>query len=870
MLKCAIGFWPGLLPATAWAGEAVVSGEGLLGVCLILLALTALGLAFALFRVAALRRRERAFSDGIGVVLWRMDPLGRRYLRVSRRAEALLGYPGEAWLAADFWREHLHPDDREFACNLRAAQLAIGSNHEIEYRMIDADGREVAVRDMAIVLRDRQGRVSALEGMLIDISAHRALVQALDESEARFRNVMEQIPNISVQGYDRERRVVFWNSASERVYGWSEQEAVGRRLEDLIIPDAMRESLIVQHRRWLEQGEAIPAGELELKRKDGSAVPVFSSHVLTRNARGKPEMYCLDVEMEDVKRTEAAWRESERRFQLMFENAEVGLVLRDLDGRFTQVNPKFCAILGRSQQELLALDLVAVTHLDDLATEVQAVAACLAGRQSSHTLEKRFLRPDGAPVWTLVTSSLIRDAQGRPTQFMSVVEDISRRKEDEEQIAWLAHHDPLTDLPNRALLGDRLERSLARAARKANRVALLVLDLDRFKMINDSLGHGVGDQLLQQVAGRLSGAVRETDTVSRQGGDEFLIVLGDISDPDDIVRVVQKVLDRMDQPFELAGQALSSTVSIGIAVYPDDGSDGETLIKNADSAMYCAKEEGRNTFRFYTEAMNQSALSRLRMENALRVALERGELSLAYQPQIEIVSRRLLGVEALLRWTSASLGPVSPAAFIPVAEDSGQIIAIGEWVLSQACEQVRRWREQGLGDICVAVNLSALQFLRSDIVSTVRDAIAASAIPPQLIELELTESLLMQNAEGVLRTMRELKALGVRLSIDDFGTGYSSLSYLKRFPVDRLKVDRSFVKDAADNPDDAAIVRTIIQLGRSLKLDVIAEGAETAAQIEFLAAQGCHSVQGFYFSRPLPEAELRPLLQLAEIPPARA
>ena len=284
--------------------------------------------------------------------------------------------------------------------------------------------------------------------------------------------------------------------------------------------------------------------------------------------------------------------------------------------------------------------------------------------------------------------------------------------------------------------------------------------------------------------------------------------------------------------------------------------------------MYCAKEGGRNTFRFYAEAMNESALERLKMENALRFAIERDELTLHYQPQVELAGRSLLGVEALLRWNSATLGSVPPGRFIPVAEDSGLIVAIGQWVLAQACEQVRRWRKEGLGDICIAVNLSALQFLRSDIVATVRDAIEGSAIPAHLIELELTESLLMQNAEDVLRTMRELKALGVRLSIDDFGTGYSSLSYLKRFPVDRLKVDRSFVKDAAENPDDAAIVRAIIQLGKSLKLDVIAEGAETAAQIEFLTAEGCHSVQGYYFARPQPEREVRALLGLAAIPPA--
>lgn len=810
--------------------------------------------------------RDQAFVDGIGVVLWEMNPGNCRYLRVSPCAEALLGYPVEAWLDDGFWRAHVYPLDLEFVSQIRSEQIAASVGHEIEYRMVHADGRVVCVREMAVVTRDSDGKIFRLTGMLIDMTAHRALAQALDESESRFRNVMEQVPNISVQGYDEDRHVVFWNRASERVYGYSPEEALGHRLEDLIIPDSMREAVIDAHHRWLESGEAIPAGELELKRKNGDLVPVFSSHVMTRNAYGIAEMYCLDVDMGDIKRTEAAWRESERRFHMMFEQAAVGLVLRALNGRFSHVNPRFCEITGYSEQELLTRDFMSITHPDDLLDDLDNIAACIDGRQQSYSAEKRYIRSDGTIVWVLVTASLMKDDSGAAEQFIAVIEDITKRRENEARIAYLAHHDSLTDLPNRTLFRDRLEQAMARAVRNGVRAALLFLDLDRFKTINDSLGHAIGDQMLQQVAVRLRAALRETDTVSRQGGDEFLIVLGDVRDLDDVARVVQNLLGRLDTPFELASLSLSSTASIGVAIYPDDGADCDTLMKNADSAMYCAKEGGRNTFRFYTESMNLTAVARLRIENALRYAVERGELSLHYQPQVELASRKLLGVEALLRWTSPTQGVISPASFIPVAEDSGLIVPIGLWVLQQACEQVRRWREEGVGDIAVAVNLSALQFRRSDIVATVRDTIAKSGIPPQLIELELTESLLMQNAESMLQTMRELKALGVRLSIDDFGTGYSSLSYLKRFPVDRLKIDRSFVKDAAENSDDAAIVRTIIQLGHSLKLDVIAEGAEVASQIEFLTAEGCHSVQGYYFSRPLPEDKLRPLLGLAMIP----
>lgn len=396
-------------------------------------------------------------------------------------------------------------------------------------------------------------------------------------------------------------------------------------------------------------------------------------------------------------------------------------------------------------------------------------------------------------------------------------------------------------------------------------LALLYLDLDRFKTINDSLGHIAGDRLLQAVAERLQHCVRDTDTICRQGGDEFIIVLADIGDPEIPARIAEKILRRLSEPFEIDGHVLGTSFSIGIAVFPNDGATPEVLMKNADTAMYHAKESGRNTYRFFTETMNANALERLQLENHLRQALARGELLLHFQPQVQIETGLIMGAETLIRWQSPILGFVPPGRFISIAEESGLIVPIGRWVLREACLRARQWYLRGFEDISVAVNISALQFRRDDIVTTVREVLAETQLPPEYLELELTESLLMQHAEDVLATVQRLKALGVRLSIDDFGTGYSSLSYLKRFAVDRLKIDQGFVRDMVDDPDDAAIVRAIIQLGRSLKLDVIAEGAESRAQIDFLLKEGCREAQGYFFCPPVTHEVFMDILQRGPI-----
>ena len=460
-------------------------------------------------------------------------------------------------------------------------------------------------------------------------------------------------------------------------------------------------------------------------------------------------------------------------------------------------------------------------------------------------------RRDGSIIHISLSTAPLLTTDGQPYDYLFLVADITERKLAEQQIQFQAFHDALTGLPNRLLLQDRFEQAKAHAGRANGKVMLLFLDMDNFKSINDTLGHEVGDGFLQHIARRLSACMRETDTVSRLGGDEFLILLPDLNQADDAAPILEKVMEQMQMPFYVDGHEIATSVSMGVTIFPEDGTSFESLLKKADMAMYKAKGDGRNTYRFFDEAMDVEAVEHQFIRNGLRRALERNEFVLHYQPQIDLASGAITGVEALIRWNHPQFGMVAPARFIPVAEESGLIVPIGDWVLHEACRQAVAWQHAGLPELCMAVNLSAVQFKRGSVERSVIHALEETRLTPALLELELTESILIQNVEGVLDSVKRLKLLGVKLSIDDFGTGYSSLSYLKRFDIDKLKIDQSFARDLGSDPDDAAIVRAIIQLARSLNLRTIAEGVETADMLRQLRAFGCDEAQGYYFARPM-------------------
>jgi diguanylate cyclase (GGDEF)-like protein len=472
-----------------------------------------------------------------------------------------------------------------------------------------------------------------------------------------------------------------------------------------------------------------------------------------------------------------------------------------------------------------------------------------------------FGRRDGLEIPIEGSIAPIHNREGLATGAVVVIRDVSASRAMALQMTHLAEHDPLTGLPNRLLLNDRVKQAIALAPRHKKQVALLFLDLDGFKHINDSLGHSIGDKLLQSTGERLVKCVRATDTVSRQGGDEFVVLLSEVEHPEDAAITARRIIQAVAEPQSIDQHDLHVTTSIGLSLYPDDGLNAETLVKNADTAMYQAKENGRQSYQFFKVDMNVKAVERQSIEESLRRALDRQEFSLQYQPKIDLRTGRITGAEALIRWTHPTRGSVSPAQFIPVAEDTGLIVPIGNWVLHEACRQTRAWEKTGLPAVPIAVNVSALEFRQETFLEGVFAALRETDLDPKSLELELTESVLMKRAEFAASVLKELRARGIRVAVDDFGTGYSSLSYLRKFPIDALKIDQSFVRQITMAPQDTTIVSAIISMGRSLNLRVVAEGVETIGELEFLQAHQCDEAQGYYFSRPVPPEQFAKLLE---------
>jgi len=537
-------------------------------------------------------------------------------------------------------------------------------------------------------------------------------------------------------------------------------------------------------------------------------------------------------------------------FAQVFENSGEAIVITDEERNIVAVNQAFTQMTGYEPADVMWKNPKLLSSGRQTPEFYRTMWQSIneTGRWQGEIWNRRK-NGEIYPEWLSIGT--VKDEGGKVSNYISIFNDITHRKESEQHIQFLAHYDLLTRLPNRALFGDRILQALAAAKRSGKKVALLFLDLDRFKSINDSLGHLAGDLLLQSVATRLKSCVREMDTVCRQGGDEFMVLLTEIEKAEDAAHIAMKIVAAMSEPHHIESSHLIVTFSIGISMYPDDAADSHLLVKNADAAMYHAKEKGRNNFQFFTPDMNAEASERLALESDLRRALKQEEFLLHYQPQIDNRSGKVVGIEALIRWQRPGCGLVSPAKFIPIAEDCGLINKIGEWVLGAACAQNKKWQDEGLLNVPVAVNISALQFHQKNFRETIAQALHKSGLEPGYLELEITEGITVKDIETTVRSLYEFKLMGVLISIDDFGTGYSSLSYLKRFPIDKLKIDQSFVRDITTDADDAAIVQTIISMGHGLRLKVIAEGVETAEQLAFLKERDCDEIQGYYFSKPL-------------------
>ncbi len=569
----------------------------------------------------------------------------------------------------------------------------------------------------------------------------------------------------------------------------------------------------------------------------------------------------LSFALENIERETQRKKTEEnlRKLSRAVEQSANAVMITDRNGVIEYINPWFSRITGYALEEIVGktprILRSGETHPE---THKRMWDTILSGKE--WTGELHNTKKNGETYWCLETISPLKNESGEVSHFVAVTEDISQRKQTEQTIRHLAFHDPLTGLPNRRLFNDRLHQAAARRHRSDNAFALMLLDLDRFKTVNDTLGHDIGDALLKAVATRLLGATREGDTLARMGGDEFAVLALEVSQPEDVARLAEKVFTILKEPFHLYGHDLYVTTSIGVTLYPADSNDAEALIKNADIALYRAKDLGRNNFQFFTGDMNASLMHRLRLESAMRWAVEREELMLQYQPQIDVETGKIHGTEALIRWHHPEFGMVSPAQFVPLAEETGMIIEIGEWVLRRACAQAKQWEREG-APMRVAVNLSARQFHQGDLADTIAGILEEFELSPSLLEVELTEGILMEDTNQTAAILERLHRMGVQISIDDFGTGYSSLSYLKRLPIQVLKIDQSFVRDIHTDPDDRAIVMAVIALAHSMKLKVVAEGVETQEQFAFLREYNCDIMQGYLFSRPVSGEDVLGLLR---------
>jgi len=743
-----------------------------------------------------------------------------------------------------------HPKDRERMQRQLEEMVVTGRAMDYEYSIIRPNGEERLLWGHGEVIRGKGGKVTRSIGMVQDVTERLRVEQALLLSEKNFRSLLEDA-NIGVLVHYKGKHE-YANTKLLKMLGYSLDEFRTTTMKDIVDPLELPK-VEARYRARMEGKDVHNIYDTILRTKHGASLDVELTSTKTI-WEGKPAGLVLFQDITD--RHQAVDRM--RKLSSALEQTADSVMITDAHGVIEYVNQSFEKVTGYSREEALG-QTPRLIKSDRQKAEFYAAMwrAILDGQVYNDVFINR--RKDGSLYYEEKTITPLKEADGRITHFVSTGKDVTERIEIQERLQYMAQHDALTDLPNRVLLFDRLKLALVRARRHQRLLAVLFIDLDRFKNINDSLGHEAGDQLLQQLSDRLRRCIRGDDTVARFGGDEFVILLDDVARDNDVHEVAKKVLEELVPPFRVDEQQLFITASIGVSLYPNDGEDSSSLLKYADIAMYRAKEMGKNTYQFYSAEMSARAFERLTLESNLRSALERNEFQLYYQPQINTLSGMVVGVEALLRWVHPKFGMVMPGEFMPMLEETGLIVSVGEWVLTTACAQLRAWHQAGWSSLRMAVNLSARQFGSKSLISSIDQELASLDGRPSQLEFEITESVFMQHAMATTETLSKLFEMGCRLAIDDFGTGYSSLAYLKRFPINVLKIDYSFVRDIPDDKDDAEIVSTIIAMAHNLKIEVVAEGVETEAQFAFLRARGCDCMQGYLFGRPLPAEEIEKL-----------
>ncbi len=739
-------------------------------------------------------------------------------------------------------------------------------DREYRYRALDAgasdfllspvDGREFCIRARHLLTIWHQQQAIRNRAVLLEGELETALRQHAEEmrlKEEKLRRVINTVPAL-IRACDANGRIVFLNTYHDHFFDIDWHTAVGKGREELF-----SEEYADRHRqldRQVLHANRMTVGvEEELRDREGKPRVLLTTKApLSGNEGQVDSIVTVSLDITERKHGEQAVRESEERFRNLVESSVLGILI-ERGGKPLFANRTYAHIFGYDNPgEILALESLDPLYASD---ELSRVRSFRHGREQNEAPPDRYefqgVKKDGALIW--IETQLQEVFWKGERAFQSTVADITLRKKYEERLQRQANFDEVTGLPNRLLALDRLRSAVVSAHRHQRKVGVLFIDLDHFKKINDTLGHATGDQVLRMAADRLTSCVREEDTVARLGGDEFTVILPNMTSASHTEPVIHKILDTFSQSFVLDRHEAFVTASVGVTVFPDDGDDPHVLMQNADAAMYRAKEHGRDTFQFFTRELNQRAMERMRLESHLLHALDRNELDLHYQPIVDIRSRKVVGTEALLRWSNEELGSVHPERFIPLAEDTGLIVPIGRWVLDTACQQLRQWREMGLPPLRLSVNISSRQFRGKGLVEAVSQALEKHGIVAQCLELEITEGLLMDELPQTRETLHALDALSVRLALDDFGTGYSSLSHLKKFPVDTVKIDKSFIQDVSTDPGDATVVEAIIAMAHRLNLQVIGEGVETDDQLEFIRARGCDLAQGYYFSEPLPPGE---------------
>ncbi len=802
--------------------------------------------------------RFRSLSENAPDIIYTLEHSGV-FTYINPAWERLLGHKPEEVLGK-FFIDFCPPED---APRYKALFKQIRDSHHtvtaLDGDIIAKDGSVHNFSLSASPNYDSEGKLTGMVGIFTDVTERRKAEYELKLQKAYAEELIANAPEAIVI-LDNSDRVIRINREFTRVFGYTQEEAVGRQVNDLIVPDELADEGL-ELTNQAARGERIETESVR-RHKDGRRIHVSILGTPIRIEDGQIGVYGIYRDITQRKSAEKALRESEQRHRIVLEAAPDPVVVYDMAERLTYVNPAFTRVFGWTMEECLqcSIDFIPEENLPETRMMFEKVTR----GQTFSGIESQRRSKHGRIVDVSLSGAVFLDGSGKSQGCVITLQDITKRKITEAELRFVAYNDQLTGLGNRKSFYLCMEDTLSQYDRRPeqDRWALLFMDLDGFKNINDTLGHDLGDDMLRSVASRIKSCLRKSDRIFRLGGDEFTVVLTNLVQDIDVAKVADKIRKAIAKPFVLKSYELYITASIGISVYPEDGRDVENLVKNADMAMYAAKE-AKDGYRFFTKDLNKKALERMKLETSLRNAVQREEFVLHYQPLVSD-KNRILGMEALVRWLHPEMGLVPPVQFIGMAEETGAIVPIGKWVLNEACRQIKLWQAMGHKNLHVAVNLSPRQFKETDLVEMVEKALAQTGLAPQHLKLEMTESSVMDDPEKAIVKMQALRERGIRFSIDDFGTGYSSLSYLKRFPIDTLKIDRSFVRDALNNRDDQEIIKTIISMAQNLHIETIAEGVETREQHDFLCQCGCRMMQGFLYSRPLPPDEFLKLLDSQE------